>query len=131
MTRLQKILLLSTWVSLPIAGAVALLLVPKMVGKDGGDIPRISPVSIVAASAVPTVSLFDSVEHVKTFLKNGAKLDYSDKYLSGVKLAQVESVPRKGTAWVYTFSFKKPRLGGDVVIYHYMDGEMIEFTCGP
>ncbi|HNQ78535.1 MAG TPA: hypothetical protein PK747_02640 [Acidobacteriota bacterium] len=79
----------------------------------------------------PPISLFSSIEQVKAFLEKKAKLDYSDKYLSGVKLAQVESVPRKGTAWVYSFTFKKPRLGGDVVIYHYMDGEMIEFTCGP
>lgn len=129
MTPFRKIILLFAWVSLPVIGGVALLLVPQMVGR-GGDKTEVAAAPS-ETSAEPRIPLFDSVERVKAFLKNEAKLDYSDKYLSGVKLAQVESVPRKGTAWVYSFSFKKPRLGGDVVIYHYMDGEMIEFTCGP
>jgi len=130
MTRFQKIILLSAWVSLPLAGAVALLVVPRIVATAGGKAP-VTAAASARTSAEPPISLFDSVERVKAFLKNEAKLNYSDKYLSGVRLIEVDGVPKKGTAWVYSFSFKKPRLGGDIVIYHYMDGQIIEFTCGP
>jgi len=79
----------------------------------------------------PPISLFDSVERIKTFLKDEAKQNYDDKYLSGITLKYFDGHPRKGLAWVYSFSFKRPRLGGDVSIFHYMDGQIIEFHHGP
>ena len=82
-------------------------------------------------SSMPAISLFDSVERIKSFLKDDARQDYSDKYLSGIRLHPVDGHPRKGLAWLYTFSFKTPRLGGDISVYHYMDGEIIEFRHGP
>ena len=83
------------------------------------------------ADMTPAISLFDSVDTVRAFLAGRAKLDYSDKYLSGVILHYSAGHPKKGLAWVYSFSFKQPRLGGDVSIYHYMDGTILEFKHGP
>lgn len=79
----------------------------------------------------PAISLFESVETIKLFLKEEAKQNYDDKYLSGITLKYFEGHPRKGLAWVYSFSFKMPRLGGDISIFHFMDGEIIEFHHGP
>jgi hypothetical protein len=79
----------------------------------------------------PRIGLFESIETIKGFLKDGAKQDYSDKYLSGITLHYFDGHPRKGLAWVYAFSFTSPRLGGDVNVYHFMDGEIIEFRHGP
>jgi len=81
--------------------------------------------------STPAISLFDSVERIKSFLKDEAKQDYSDKYLSGIALHYFDGHPKKGFAWVYSFSFKTPRLGGGISIYHYLDGEIIEFHHGP
>jgi hypothetical protein len=81
--------------------------------------------------ATPAISLFDSAERIKSFLRGEARQDYSDKYLSGIRLHFVDGHPRRGLAWLYTFSFKTPRLGGDVSIFHYLDGEIIEFRHGP
>jgi hypothetical protein len=79
----------------------------------------------------PAISMFDSVEKVKAFLKTEAKADYSDKYLVRISLQHFGGHPKKGFAWVYSFAFKKPRIGGDVSILHYMDGKIIEFHHGP
>ena len=79
----------------------------------------------------PAISLFDSVEKVKAFLKKDAKANYSNKYLEQISLQQVESHPKSGIAWAYSFAFKKPQIGGEVTIFHYMDGEIIEFQHGP
>ncbi len=79
----------------------------------------------------PEVSLFDSVKTVKRFLDTKAKQDYSDKYLRRVSLHHSQGHPRKGTCWLYSFAFKQPRLGGDVSIYHFMDGKIVEFNHGP
>ena len=79
----------------------------------------------------PTISLYDSVDAVKAFLANSAKQDYSDKYPSKVALQYFEGHPKQGQAWVYTFSFKRPQRGGDISIFHYMDGEILEFNHGP
>lgn len=81
--------------------------------------------------STPQISLFESMERVKLFLKNEAKYDYSDKYLSSVSLHYLDGHPKKGLAWVYSFSFKKPRMGGSISIFHYMSGEVIEFYHGP
>jgi len=84
-----------------------------------------------AIDSTPAISLFDSVERIKLFLKDEAKQNYDDKYLSGITLKYFEGHPKKGLAWVYSFSFKKPRLGGDISIFHFMDGEIVEFHHGP
>ena len=103
-----------------------ILLVLLMIVGLSGSIRAESP-----AEFTPPVSLFDSVERIKGFLKDEAKQDYSDKYLSGIKLHYFDSHPKKGFAWTYSFSFKVPRLGGSLSIYHYMDGEIIEVHHGP
>lgn len=79
----------------------------------------------------PGISLFQSVEVIKKYLKSEAKQDYSDKYLNSVRYHYSEGHPRKGPCWLYSFAFKKPRFGGDISIYHFMDGEIIEFNHGP
>jgi len=83
------------------------------------------------ADSTPKISLFESAERIKSFLKSEAKQDYSDKYLAGITLHYFDGHPKKGIAWVYSFSFKRPQLGGDISIYHFMDGEVIEFNHGP
>lgn len=87
----------------------------------GGEVP----------SSEPAMSLFQSVEIIKEFLRSQAKQDYSDKYLDSVRHHLSDGHPRKGACWLYSFAFKKPRLGGDISIYHFMDGEIIEFHHGP
>ena len=95
----------------------------------GSSVPVMAQESII--DTTPSISLFESVEMIKSFLKDGAKQNYDDKYLSGITLQYFEGHPRKGFAWVYSFSFKKPRLGGDMSIFHFIDGEIIEFHHGP
>jgi len=82
-------------------------------------------------SSGPQISLFESVDTVKHFLATKAKQDYSDKYLNGISLHFSQGHPRKGPCWLYHFAFNEPRMGGDVCIYHFMDGEIIEFKTGP
>jgi hypothetical protein len=82
-------------------------------------------------SSEPAISLFESVNTVKEYLNTKAKEDYSDKYLHGIGLNISQGHPRKGTCWLYYFAFKQPRMGGEVSIYHFMDGEIIEFNHGP
>ena len=79
----------------------------------------------------PEISLFQSVQIIKEYLKSEAKQDYSDKYLNSVSHHYSEGHPRKGPCWLYSFAFKKPRLGGNISIYHFMNGEIIEFNHGP
>ena len=79
----------------------------------------------------PEITLFKSVEIVKHYLATKAKEDYSDKFLHSVSLHHSEGHPRKGFCWLYHFAFKKPRLGGDVSIYHFMDDQIIKFHHGP
>jgi hypothetical protein len=97
--------------------------------------PRSVTVTPLDATTVkphePEISLFDSVRTVRQFLEAKAKQDYSDKYLRSVALHFSEGHPRKGACWLYHFAFKRPRFGGDVSIYHFMDGEIIEFHHGP
>jgi len=82
-------------------------------------------------SSEPAISLFKSVEIIKEYLNSQAKQDYSDKYLHSVSYHYLEGHPRKGACWLYHFAFKIPRLGGSISIYHFMDGEIIEFHHGP
>jgi|GEM_PF-4583086 len=83
------------------------------------------------ADASPAVSLFDSVERIRVFLAEETLEDYSGMYLSGITLHYFEDSPRQGLAWLYSFSFNSPRLGGEMCIAHYMDGEIIEIRLGP
>jgi hypothetical protein len=83
------------------------------------------------AEISPAISLFDSANAVKAFLVTTAKMDYSDKYPSKVALQYFDGNPKQGLAWVYTFSFKRPQRGGDISIFHFMDGEIQEFHHGP
>lgn len=83
------------------------------------------------ASSEPAISLFQSVEIIKEYLISKARQDYSDKYLNSVSYHFSEGHPRKGACWLYHFAFKIPRLGGSISIYHFMDGEIIEFNHGP
>jgi hypothetical protein len=83
------------------------------------------------AFSEPAISLFQSVEIIKEYLSSKAKQDYSDKYLNSVSYHFSQGHPRKGACWLYHFAFKQPRLGGDISIYHFMDGEIIEFQHGP
>lgn len=82
-------------------------------------------------SGEPAISLFQSVDIIKEYLGSKAKYDYSDKYLQSVIHHYSEGHPRKGACWLYNFAFKQPRLGGSISIYHFMDGEIIEFHHGP
>lgn len=79
----------------------------------------------------PEISLFQSVQIIKEYLKSEAKQEYSDKYLNSVRHHYSEGHPRKGPCCLYSFAFKKPRIGGNISIYHFMDGEIIEFNHGP
>ncbi len=79
----------------------------------------------------PEMSLFQSVEIISEYLKSEAKQDYSDMYLHSVRHHYSEGHPRKGSCWLYSFAFKKPRRGGNISIYHFMDGKIIEFHHGP
>jgi len=102
---------------------------------DDAKEPRAIAVAPLATTTVkpikPAISLFESVKTVKQFLETKAKEDYSDKYLRGVSLHDSRGHPRKGACWLYRFAFKRPRMGGDVSIYHFMDGEIVEFHHGP
>jgi hypothetical protein len=71
------------------------------------------------------------VERIRIFLEEETLEDYSGMYLSGITLHYFEDSPRQGSAWLYSFSFNSPRLGGEMCIAHYMDGEIIEIRLGP
>lgn len=128
----EAVLTVIMWITVPVIAVITVICIEniKFAIKEG-KAKKTAVAQVATQDSTPAVSLFSSVERVKVFLEKEAKLDYSDKFLSGVKLTNVESIPKRGQAWVYSFSFKKPRLGGDIVIYHYMDGELIEFECGP
>lgn len=80
---------------------------------------------------IPVISLFESTDTIRAFLKKKTKYDYSDRNLIEVSLKYFESHPRKGEAWVYRFAHRTPTRGNDLSIFHYTDGEIIEFHHGP
>jgi hypothetical protein len=82
-------------------------------------------------SREPGISLFESARRIEEYLKTEAKLDYSDKYLQSVTYHYAVGHPRQGVCWLYHFAFKRPRLGGEISIYHYLDGKIMEFHHGP
>jgi hypothetical protein len=94
-----------------------------------GGAPAVFPQPVADTS--PPISLFDSVERVRSFLSEEAEEDYTGMYLSGITLHYFESTPREGLAWVYSYSFRIPRLGGEICICHYMDGTIVEYRLGP
>lgn len=79
----------------------------------------------------PAITLFESVDVVREFMKKKTKYDYSDRNLIEVSLKYIDSHPRKGEAWVYRFGHKTPKRGNDLSIFHFTDGEIIEFHHGP
>lgn len=79
----------------------------------------------------PEILFFQSVEIIREYLKTEATQDYSDMYLHSVRYLYSRGHPREGACWLYSFAFKEPRLGGDISIYHFTDGEIIEFHHGP
>jgi hypothetical protein len=89
-----------------------------------------APVKKPKASG-PKITLFQSIETVKQYLATKAKQDYSDKYLDSVCRHYSQGHPRKGDCWLYHFAYVQPRMGGEVSIYHFMDGKIIEFKHGP
>ena len=75
------------------------------------------------ASKDSPVSLFDSVERVKVFLKAETKKDYSDRELRSVRLEDTG----KALAWSYYFAPKKRRpFEGTCGIRHYYFGGKLE-----
>ena len=79
----------------------------------------------------PAITLFESVDVIREFMKKEAKNDYSDRNLIEVSLKFMDGHPRKGEAWVYRFGHKTPTRGNDLSIFHFTDGEIIEFHHGP
>jgi hypothetical protein len=79
----------------------------------------------------PEITLFDSVKRIERYLKKEATQDYSDKYLHSVSYHYSKGHSHKGPCWLYHFAFKRPRFGGEISIYHFMDGTIIEFQHGP
>jgi hypothetical protein len=94
-----------------------------------GGVPSVF--SQTATDTSPPIPLFDSVERVRSFLAEEAEEDYTGMYLSGITLHYFESTPREGLAWVYSYSFRIPRLGGEICICHFMDGTILEYRLGP
>ena len=79
----------------------------------------------------PKITLFDSVDTIREFMRGETKQDYSDRNLIEVSLKFMEGHPRKGEAWVYRFGHKIPTRGTYLSIFHFTDGEIIEFLEGP
>lgn len=78
----------------------------------------------------PAITLFESIDVIREFMKKETKYDYSDRNLTQVSFKFVEGHPRTGGAWVYWFSHKLPKRGNDLRIYHFTDDEILEFHIG-
>jgi len=85
----------------------------------------------VSQSATPELSLFDSINVIRKFLSGTTQYNYADKNLTRVSLEYSESHPRNGFAYVYFFNNREVVMGGELTIYHYMDGKIFELTVGP
>ena len=79
----------------------------------------------------PAITLFDSVDTVREFMNKKTQYDYSDQNLIEVSLRWMDEHPRKGEAWVYRFAHRIPTRGTYLSIFHFTDGEIIEFQYGP
>ena len=83
-------------------------------------------------AGVPDIPLFESVEMVRAYLETEeTAIDEEVLYLSGITLTFLESHPRQGLAWHYSFLRRTPTLGGGVSLFHYMDGEIVVLPHGP
>ena len=72
------------------------------------------------------MSLFESTQVIHKFLSGKTKNNYTGKYLTRVSLEFCESHPKKGFAYVYFFNNRGGRLGGELTIHHFIDGEIFE-----
>ena len=79
----------------------------------------------------PEMSLFESTNVIHTFLSGSTKYNYGDKRLTRVSLEYCEDHPQKGFAYVYFFNNRAGKIGGELTIYHFMDGEIFEIGVGP
>jgi len=70
------------------------------------------------------ITLFESAEIVKKYIKRN-NLQFKGMYLQGITLQYMKDHPKKGLCWHYAWNHKKPRLGGEKVLFHYMDGTII------
>ena len=77
------------------------------------------------------MSLFESTNVIRKFLSGSPKYNYSDKRLTRVSLEYCEEDPQKGFAYVYFFNNRGGRIGGELTIYHFMDGKIFERGVGP
>ena len=77
------------------------------------------------------MSLFESTQVIHKFLSGKTKNNYTGKYLTRVSLEFCESHPKKGFAYVYFFNNRGGRLGGELTIHHFIDGEIFEAGVGP
>ena len=78
----------------------------------------------------PEITLFESVDTVRQFMTTETEFHYSDRNLVEVSLKMIDGHPRKGEAWVYRFTHQIPKRGDDLSIFHYTDGQIIEFSHG-
>ena len=77
------------------------------------------------------MSLFESAQVIHKFLSGKTKNNYTGKYLTRVSLEFCESHPKKGFAYVYFFNNQGGRMGGELTIHHFIDGEIFEDGVGP
>ena len=77
------------------------------------------------------MSLFESTQVIHKFLSGRTKNNYTGKYLTRVSLEFCESHPKEGFAYVYFFNNQGGRLGGELTIHHFIDGEIFEDGVGP
>ncbi|MCD4779784.1 MAG: hypothetical protein K8S27_04455 [Candidatus Omnitrophica bacterium] len=76
------------------------------------------------------ITLFESIEKVKEYIEKN-NLKFEGMYLHGVTFQYIKGHPKKGFCWHYAWNYKKPRMGGEISIFHYMDGTIIVQHHGP
>lgn len=78
----------------------------------------------------PEITLFESIEVVKQYVKKNLNIE-SSTVLQSVNLVFIANHPKKGICWQYHWSEMGVIGGGDFSIFHYMDGEIIYYPHGP
>ena len=76
------------------------------------------------------ISLFESVEIVKDYIKE-KNVKLNGMYLHSITLQYMEGHPKKDYCWHYAWNHKKPRIGGEMSLYHFMDGVIQVQHHGP
>jgi hypothetical protein len=76
------------------------------------------------------ITLFESMEIIKNYIKE-KNLKFEGMYLHSVTLEYIKEHPKKGLCWHYAWRFKIPSRGGEISIFHYMDGTIIVHHHGP